>query len=144
MSSTSPFLWLPISYSPYTLTPRLINTIAGTPHHAKVLCLLPPDPFPSGFVAAFTQGVSYNLFHHLISAFTSQNAASATPTPLMLSVIAQTSIIGYQQYACHTSRVGLATAATLCLRVLVRPGASCPAMLLRRLPTPNYFAVVLL
>ena len=53
MSSTSPFLWLPISYSPFTLTSRLINTIAGTPHHAKVLCLLPPDPFPSGFVVTF-------------------------------------------------------------------------------------------
>ena len=59
-------------------------------------------------------------------------------------VIAQTSVIGYQQYACHTSKVGLATAATLCLWVLVRPGASCAAVLLRRLPTSNYFAVVLL
>ena len=62
----------------------------------------------------------------------------------MLSVIAQTSIIGYQQYACHTCRVGLATAVTLCLRVLVRPGVSRRAVLICSLPTPNYFAVVLL
>ena len=81
-------------------------------------------------------------------------------------VIAPTSVIGYQHYACHISRVGLTTVPQ-CLWVLAGnilvccagcaasvvliskgrfcyPGASCAAVLLRQLPAPNYFAVILL
>ena len=53
-------------------------------------------------------------------------------------VIAQTSVIGYQQYACHTSRVGLTTASTQCLWVLAwrRPldgaGRAVPVVLYQK------------
>ena len=53
-------------------------------------------------------------------------------------VFARTSVIGYQQSVCHTSRAGLVTAATQCLLVLAgrRPvccaGCAAPVMLISK------------